>query len=360
MEMLRDAEGEDSIIMLPESKAVQEFQDLLLASSDNSLISPSFNKIDEAAQEELTVVPLMEMVKDAMTLVCQIDKLYSSLDTKASEIAIAFSKIAPEHYATIDFMGHLLTLTDSLLDKLPQGRESNLVVLLEHFEQSRSSTKIVTNMTVHHGTMEEEQDETAGEIVSSSSSANVERKRGCSFPNVSEVRVNFLAVLANKINQQVYLMRVEKCKNKQELQQLVSAPIFNPKTSRQALKPSLKVATEFLKPVLQAINAKLATFSKDVAPGDDEEEEGNDNAPPSPTSSAKSDEEKQEGGGSARKRPRIDTEHPQEEIIKITKQKQVSAVQLLPTNPLISGLSSTSFPDLKKYKLLVEEVRSHS
>jgi hypothetical protein len=354
MEMLRDAEGEDCFIMLPESKAVQEFQDLMLASSDNSLISPSFNKIDEAAQEELTVVPLMEMVKDAMTLVCQIDKLYSSLDTKASEIAMAFSKIAPEHYATIDFMGHLLTLTDSLLDKLPQGRETNLVVLLEHFEQSRSSTKIVTNMTVHHGTMEEEQDETAGEIVSSSSSANFERKRGCSFPNVSEVRVNFLAVLANKINQQVYLMRVEKCKNKKELQQLVSAPIFNPKTTRQPLKPSLKVATEFLKPVLQAINAKLATFRKDDAPGDDEEEEG-------PTSSAKSDEEKQEGGGSARKRPRIDTEHhPQEEIIKITKQKQVSAVQLLPTNPLISGLSSTSFPDLKKYKLLVEEVRSHS
>jgi hypothetical protein len=162
--------------------------------------------------------------------------------------------------------------------------------------------------------------------------------------------VNFLAVLANKINQQVYMMRVEKCKTINELQQLVSAPIFNTAKSRNL---SQKLVTEFTGPVLQAVNAKLATLSNDNdAPGSDEKEQGNDNAP------SRSNEEKQKGGGgSASKRPRIDMEHPQEEIIKITKQKQDSVVHVLPTNPF---LQEASFCDkLKKsYKQpLVEEVR---
>ena len=182
MEMIPalDEDEEECVVMLPESNEVQEkFKDLF-ASVDEaqkpttggvvSLMevmkdAPAFSKnnIDED-QEELTVVPLMELMKEAMKLVCHIDNAYTSLDTKASEIAFAFSKIAPEHYATIDFMRYLLRLTDSLLDKLPQGRESNLVVLLEHFE-SCSSTEIVTNMTVQHeGIMdeEEEQHETEG------------------------------------------------------------------------------------------------------------------------------------------------------------------------------------------------------
>jgi len=304
--------------------------------------------------QELTVVPLMEILKDAMKLVSDIDKAYTSLDTKASEIAIAFSKIAPEHYATIDFMRYLLSLTDSLLDKLPQGRDSNLVVLLEHFGDTCASTKIVTNMTVQ-GT-EEEQHETEGEmIVSSSSSANFERKSGGSFPNVSEIRVNFLAVLANKINQQVYMMRVEKCKTRNELQQLVSAPIFNPSKSRKNL--SQKLVAEFTRPVVQAVNAKLAIFSDDAPDDDDENEQGrNNNASPSP-----SKEKKQEDGSlSTSKRPRIDTEPPQGDIFQITKQRQFSSVQSLPTNPLIYGVISTSFPDLaKKHKLRVEEVRTN-
>jgi hypothetical protein len=349
MERLPEEDEDDCIEILPGSNAEHDFTSDLLA----SLISPCetvLNIIVDEAREELTVVPLMKILKDAMKLVSEIDIAYAALDTKASEIASAFSKVAPEHYATIDFMRYLLKLTDSLLDQLPQGRESNLVVLLEHFE-SCPSTKIVTNMTVQG--MEEEQHETEGEIVSSSSS-NFERKRGGSFPNVSEINVNFLAVLANKINQQVYMMRVEKCKTKNELQQLVSAPIFNPTKSTRL---SQKLVAEFTGPVLEAVNAKLAILSND-APGDDEEEEeegkNDNNAPPA----SPSKEEKQEGGdwGSASKRPRIDTEHPQEEIIKITKQKQENAVHVLPTNPLISGVPSTSFPDLKN-KVLVEEVR---
>ena len=376
-------EDEECIVMLPESNEVQDkFKDLFAsADPDNSLISsPAFNNIDEAQkpttggvvslmevmkdapafsknnidedQEELTVVPLMELMKEAMKSVRHIDNAYTSLDTKASEIAFAFSKIAPEHYATIDFMRHLLSLTDSLLDKLPQGRESNLVVLLEHFE-SCPSTEIVTNMTVQHegGIMEEEEEqqhETKGEIVSSSS-ANFEGKRGGKFPSVSEIRVNFLAVLANKINQQVYMMRVEKCKTINELQELVSAPIFNPTKSRSL---SQKLVTEFTGPVLQAVNAKLATLSNDHAPGSDEEEQaGNDNNAPS-----RSNEEKQ-GGESASKRPRIDMEHPQKEIIKITKQKQVSVVHVLPTNPFLQEASFCDALKKSNKQLLIEEVR---
>ena len=184
---------------------------------------------------------------------------------------------------------------------------------------------------------EEEQHETEGEIVSSSS-ANFEGKRGGKFPSVSEIRVNFLAVLANKINQQVYMMRVEKCKTINELQKLVSAPIFNPTKSRIL---SQKLVTEFTGPVLQAVNAKLATLSSnDHAPGSDEEEQGNDNNAPS-----RSNHEEKQGGESASKRPRIDMEHPQEEIIKITKQKQVSVVHVLPTNPF---LQEASFCDALK------------
>ena len=360
MDMLpAEDEDEESIVLLTESNEAQDEAQKPITGGVVSLMeimkdAPAFSKnnIDED-QEELTVVPLMELMKDAMKLVCHIDNAYTSLDTKASEIAFAFSKIAPEHYATIDFMRYLLRLTDSLLDKLPQGRESSLVVLLEHFE-SCPSTEIVTNMTVHQGGImeEEEQHETEGEIVSSSS-ANFEGKRGGKFPSVSEIRVNFLAVLANKINQQVYMMRVEKCKTINELQELVSAPIFNPTKSRIL---SQKLVTEFTGPVLQAVNAKLATLSNDHAPGSDEEEQGNDNNAPS-----RSNEEKQEGGESASKRPRIDMEHPQEEIIKITKQKQVSVVHVLPTNPF---LQEASFCDaLKKSNKqphkqpLVEEVR---
>jgi hypothetical protein len=356
------SEEEDCIVMLSEAQEItiesliEGLKDAPAAFSNHNILISSSDIVLVDKAQELTVVPLMEIMKDAMKLVCQIDKAYTSLDAKASEIASAFSKIAPEHYATIDFMRYLLKLTDSLLDKLPQGRESNLVVLLEHFEQSRSSTKIITNMTVQD-MVEEEQHETEGGIVSSSSSKapNFKRKRGGSFPSVSEINVNFLAVLANKINQQVYIMRVEKCTTRFELQQLVNAPIFNPKMCRQVSKPSPRIVAEFTEPVLQAINAKLATFSRKDVPGDDEEEEGNDNAPLSPiSSSAKSDEEKQEGGGSASKRS-----HPQEETIKITREKQVSVVHPLPTNPLISGKISSSFPDLaKKHRLLVEEVIS--
>ena len=382
MEMIPGIGEEEECIEMVQSNtnAVQEFE-ALFASADldnSSLISPAFNKniVDEAQEltgvvpsmeltirkddapgalrEELTVVPLMEILKEAMKLVSQIDNAYTSLEKKASEIAFAFSKIAPEHYATIDFMRYLLTLTDSLLDGLPQGRNSNLVVLLEHFAaESCSSTKIVTNMTVQD--MEEEQLETEEEmIVSSSSSANFERKRGGSFPNVSEIRVNFLAVLANKINQQVYMMRVEKSQTKNELEQLKSAPIFNPTKSRNL---SQKLIAEFSGPVVQAVNAKLAILFCNDARGDEEEQGKNDNAPPSSNK-----EDKQEGGdGSASKRPRIDTdEHPQEEFIKISKQKQVSIVHDLPTNPLISGLITTSRDLAKKHKLLVEEVRSNS
>ena len=180
MDMLpAEDEDEESIVLLTESNEAQEkFNDLFASGEDpdNSLISPAFNNIDEAQkpttggvvslmevmkdapafisknidedQEELTVVPLIEMMKDAMTIVRQIDKSYISLDTKALEIASAFSKLRPEQYATIDFMRYLLSLTDSLLDTLPQGRNSNLVVLFEHFGGNCSSTKIVTNMTV--------------------------------------------------------------------------------------------------------------------------------------------------------------------------------------------------------------------
>jgi len=334
---------------------MEGLKDAPVAFSNNVVTST----IDEVVQEELTVVPLIEMMKDAMTIVRQIDKSYISLDTKALEIASAFSKLRPEQYATIDFMRYLLSLTDSLLDTLPQGRNSNLVVLFEHFGGNCSSTKIVTNMTVQG--MEEDQHETTeGEIVlSSSSSANFALKRGGSFPKVSEIQVNFLAVLANKINQQVNIMRIQKCTTRLELEELKSAPIFNPKKCREVSKASSKIVTAFSEPIVQAINAKLASLSKN-APGDNEEEEDNNNAP-SP-SSAKSDKENQEGGGSASKRPRIDTEHPQEDIIKITTQKQVSVVQLLPTNPFLqAGCKSTSFScdaAKKPNTLLEEEVRS--
>ena len=361
MEMLpRVEDGEEDCIEVVNTNTIQAFVEDLFASADPEDQELTIRKDDApgALREELTVVPLMEILKEAMKLVGQIDNAYTSLEKYASEFAVAFSKISPEHYATIDFMRYLLTLTDSLLDGLPRGRNSNLVVLLEHFAaESCSSTKIVTNMTVQD--MEEEQLETEEEmIVSSSSSANFERKRGGSFPNVSEIRVNFLAVLANKINQQVYMMRVEKSQTKNELEQLKSAPIFNPTKSRNL---SQKLIAEFSGPVVQAVNAKLAILfcNEDARGGDEEEEQGkNDNALPSSNK-----EEKQEGGdGSASKRPRIDTdEHPQEEFIKISKPKQVSIVHDLPTNPLISGLITTSFRDLaKKHKLLVEEVRSNS
>ena len=371
MEMLPEVEdGEEDCIEVVNTNTIQAFVEDLFASSEDpedqeltGVLVPSMEiRKDDAPgalREELTVVPLMEILKEAMKLVGQIDNAYTSLEKYASEFAVAFSKISPEHYATIDFMRYLLTLTDSLLDGLPQGRNSNLVVLLEHFAaESCSSTKIVTNMTVQG--MEEEQLETEEEMIvssSGSSSANFERKRGGSFPNVSEIRVNFLAVLANKINQQVYMMRIEKSQTITELEQLKSAPIFNPKKSRNL---SQKLIAEFSGPVVQAVNAKLAIlFCNDARGGDEEEEQGkNDNALPSSNK-----EEKQEGGdGSASKRPRIDTdEHPQEEFIKISKQKQVSKVHDLPTNPLISGLITTSFRDLaKKHKLLVEEVRSNS
>ena len=376
MEMLPGVEDgeEDCVIEMVQSNTntIQAFvEDLFASSADpedqelTGVLVPSMEiRKDDAPgalREELTVVPLMEILKEAMKLVGQIDNAYTSLEKYASEFAVAFSKISPEHYATIDFMRYLLTLTDSLLDGLPRGRNSNLVVLLEHFAaESCSSTKIVTNMTVQG--MEEEQLETEEEMIvssSGSSSANFERKRGGSFPNVSEIRVNFLAVLANKINQQVYMMRIEKSQTIDELEQLKSAPIFNPTKSRNL---SQKLIAEFSGPVVQAVNAKLAILfcNKDARGGDEEEEEQgkNDNALPSSNK-----EEKQEGGdGSASKRPRIDTdEHPQEEFIKISKQKQVSKVHDLPTNPLISGLITTSFRDLaKNHKLLVEEVRSNS
>jgi hypothetical protein len=375
MEMIPGVEDgeEDCVIEMVQSNTntIQAFvEDLFASSADpedqelTGVLVPSMEiRKDDAPgalREELTVVPLMEILKEAMKLVGQIDNAYTSLEKYASEFAVAFSKISPEHYATIDFMRYLLTLTDSLLDGLPRGRNSNLVVLLEHFAaESCSSTKIVTNMTVQG--MEEEQLETEEEMIvsssGSSSSANFERKRGGSFPNVSEIRVNFLAVLANKINQQVYMMRIEKSQTINELEQLKRAPIFNTTKSRNL---SQKLIAEFSGPVVQAVNAKLAIlFCNDARGGDEEEEQGkNDNALPSSNK-----EEKQEGGdGSASKRPRIDTdEHPQEEFIKISKQKQVCIVHDLPTNPFISGLITTSFRDLaKKHKLLVEEVRSNS
>ena len=87
--------------------------------------------------------------------------------------------------------------------------------------------------------------------------------------------------------------------------------------------------------------------------GSDEEEQGNDNNAPS-----RSNEEKQEEGGeSASKRPRIDMEHPQKEIIKITKQKQVSVVHVLPTNPFLQEASFCDALKKSNKQLLIEEVR---
>jgi hypothetical protein len=132
MEMLPGVEEdgeEDCVIEMVQSNTntIQAFVEDLFGSADpedqelTGVLVPSMEiRKDDAPgalREELTVVPLMEILKEAMKLVGQIDNAYTSLEKYASEFAVAFSKISPEHYATIDFMRYLLTLTDSLLDQ---------------------------------------------------------------------------------------------------------------------------------------------------------------------------------------------------------------------------------------------------
>ena len=318
---------------------------------------------DQDNINELTVVPLLSLVNDAMKIVQKINDSYVVLEQKTLEIAVAFSKLAPEQYATVELMRYLLSLTERYLDDLPQGRKTNLVLLIEHFE--RDSSKVVMNMSVQDAGADEENvmvslspekkkrggegEENEEGVMVSFSPKRKKKERVVGFPNASEVHVNFLAVLANQINQQVYRLRVYACKNIKELEQLSLAPIFNTGLRKNILKPpSQKRSNEFSGPLMQAVNEKLMELSEEVPiEGEEEEEEVKDEEvidvsrlPPKKKSRTMVDE--------------------QRETVKtsLIPKRPKNTVHELPPFPFEGGRFSTN-PEIAKQKVFTEEVRNN-
>ena len=336
-------------------------EDMKVAGPDDS--SLILLAADQETQE-LTIVPLLSLVNDAMKIVQTITNSYVSLEQKTLEIAVAFSKLAPEQYATVELMRYLLSLTESYLDDLPQGRKTSLVLLIEHFE--RDSSKVVMNMSVQDVADEENvmvssfspeekkrgSEEENEEGVMASFSPKKRRRRGAAFPNVSEVHVNFLAVLANQINQQVYILRVYACKNIKELEQLSLAPIFNTGLRKNILKtPSQKRSNEFSGPLTQAVNENLMELSEEVHIECDEEEEEEEEV---------KDEEVIDVSRLPPKKKSRTMVDEQRETVKtsLIPKRPKNTVHDLPPFPFEGGRFSTN-PEIAKQKVFTEEVRNN-
>lgn len=201
---------------------------------------------------------------------------YRVLADSTKDLAVAIVENFPGQWATIELMEVLVKLTSGYLKSITGEVSSNEEVsssvlkmncqVIQNYMTGKPITLVrKMELTEAGNECDNDQNESDSDEIQVSSSSNLvaspqkRRKRIEQsidhFPTAERLTVEYLHVLANKINQEVETSRIRQCKTIEELERLKQSPMLSEQT--KSLKLSQSFIKQYRAPIVRALNSKL-------------------------------------------------------------------------------------------------------